>query len=74
MMIAQPAYHSKFNDSGLPEACSCAICPIKTDLKGPAGGVPPGLYSFNLIFRNAFLLIAVNHRSVSCVRSRRHYR
>lgn len=32
----QPAYHSKKNEDGYPEACSCAICPLKTEFRGPA--------------------------------------
>jgi actin related protein 2/3 complex subunit 3 len=31
-----PAYHSKKNEEGYTETCSCAVCPLKTDLKGPA--------------------------------------
>eukprot|EP01032_Pedospumella_encystans_P021442 gene21442-24322_t len=31
-----PAYHSKKNEDGNPEACSCAICPLKTEFRGPA--------------------------------------
>lgn len=33
---SQPAYHSKKNEDGNPEACSCAICPLKTEFRGPA--------------------------------------
>jgi hypothetical protein len=38
----QPAYHSKKNEDGYPEACSCAICPLKTEFRGPADGADPG--------------------------------
>jgi actin related protein 2/3 complex subunit 3 len=31
-----PAYHSKRNEDRNEEVCSCAICPLKTELKGPA--------------------------------------
>lgn len=36
-----PAYHSKKNEEGYAEACSCAACPLKTDLKGPAPQFTP---------------------------------
>eukprot|EP01038_Epipyxis_sp_PR26KG_P014162 gene14162-19002_t len=57
-----PAYHSKRNEEGDNEACSCAICPLKTALKGPA---PPAdeesediidetltYFRANVLFRN----------------------
>lgn len=31
-----PAYHSKRNDEGYEESCGSAVCPLKTDIKGPA--------------------------------------
>jgi actin related protein 2/3 complex subunit 3 len=31
-----PAYHSKKNDESNEIACGCAICPLRTELKGPA--------------------------------------
>ncbi len=31
-----PAYHSALNEARNPEACGCAVCPLKTDVKGPA--------------------------------------
>ena len=36
-----PAYHSKKNEDGYAETCSCAVCPLKTDLKGPAPPFTP---------------------------------
>jgi hypothetical protein len=43
-ITTQPSYHSRFNEelAGAQEVCSCAICPIKTDLRGPAPAIPPG--------------------------------
>ena len=40
--FSQPAYHSKKNEEGYPETCSCAICPLKTDFRGPAEPADPG--------------------------------
>ncbi len=31
-----PAYHSSLNEAKFSEACGCAICPLKTEVKGPA--------------------------------------
>lgn len=57
-----PAYHSKKNDDGDAEVCSCALCPLRTELKGPAIKVGEGqediidetLTNFraNVLFRN----------------------
>ena len=32
-----PAYHSKIDGAGADEACGCALLPLKTKLRGPAG-------------------------------------
>lgn len=40
----QPAYHSKKNEDGDSEACGCALCPLKTDCKGPANPIEEGLW------------------------------
>ena len=32
----QPAYHSKLNQAGYTEVCACAVCPLKTEIRGPA--------------------------------------
>ncbi len=32
----QPAYHSKLNEAGYTEVCACAVCPLKTEIRGPA--------------------------------------
>lgn len=51
--MTQPSYHSRFNEelAGAQEVCSCAICPIKTELRGPAPAIPPGklLLKFHVI-------------------------
>lgn len=41
-MLLQPAYHSRKNEDGDAEACSCAICPLRTELKGPAQQIEEG--------------------------------
>jgi actin related protein 2/3 complex subunit 3 len=43
IILVQPAYHSKKNEEGYPEACSCAICPLKTEFRGPAEPSDPGM-------------------------------
>lgn len=57
-----PAYHSKKNEDGDPEVCSCAMCPLQTDLKGPAAKIEAGKediidetitnFRANVLFRN----------------------
>lgn len=57
-----PAYHSSLNDSKFPEACQCALCPIKTEVKGPAALCPTdeediidevlNYFRANVFFRN----------------------
>jgi actin related protein 2/3 complex, subunit 3 len=61
----KPAYHSKFNEAGFSEACSCAILPIKTSIRGPAPQaeadqediIDETLHYFraNVLFRNYFI-------------------
>jgi actin related protein 2/3 complex subunit 3 len=43
----QPAYHSKQGTEELQEACSCALCPLRTDLKGPAAIAQQGTFLTN---------------------------
>jgi len=57
-----PAYHSKKNNDGNQEACGCALCPLRTELRGPAVTSPAGkediidevlnLFRANVLFRN----------------------
>ena len=57
-----PAYHSRLVDETLPEVCSCAVCPLKTDIKGPAPSAPAteediidetlNYFRANVLFRN----------------------
>ena len=42
VLSSQPAYHSKQITLETQEACSCALCPLRTELKGPAPISPPG--------------------------------
>jgi len=62
-----PAYHSRYvseewlsTNEAFPEVCSCAVCPLRTELKGPA---PPAegediidetlmYFRANVLFRN----------------------
>ena len=44
--FVQPAYHSKKNEDGDPEVCACAMCPFKTEFKGPADSIEEGNSSF----------------------------
>jgi actin related protein 2/3 complex subunit 3 len=57
-----PAYHSKKNDDGDVEVCTCALCPLRTELKGPAMIIAEGQediidevitnFRANVLFRN----------------------
>ena len=57
-----PAYHSKQTGEGMPEACSCSLVPIKTEVRGPAAQAPAGqddiiddvlnFFRANVLFRN----------------------
>ncbi|KAJ1402433.1 actin-related protein 2/3 complex subunit 3 [Ochromonadaceae sp. CCMP2298] len=57
-----PAYHSKKNEDGFTEACGCAVCPLKTALRGPADPAPAEeddiidetimYFRANVLFRN----------------------
>eukprot|EP00599_Poterioochromonas_sp_BG-1_P015121 CAMPEP_0173157800 /NCGR_PEP_ID=MMETSP1105-20130129/15876_1 /TAXON_ID=2985 /ORGANISM="Ochromonas sp., Strain BG-1" /LENGTH=176 /DNA_ID=CAMNT_0014075405 /DNA_START=56 /DNA_END=586 /DNA_ORIENTATION=- len=57
-----PAYHSKKNEESFQEACGCAICPLRTDVKGPAPPSPGDAediidevllyFRANVLFRN----------------------
>lgn len=41
-LSSQPAYHSKQITGNMQEACSCALCPIRTEIRGPAPTSPAG--------------------------------
>eukprot|EP01039_Chlorochromonas_danica_P010792 gene10792-11992_t len=58
-----PAYHSKKNEEGYAEACGCALCPIRTEFRGPAPYPEPAdqediidevltYFRANVLFRN----------------------
>ena len=57
-----PAYHSRFVEETYPEVCSCALCPLKTEIKGPAALAPAdaediidetlNFFRANVLFRN----------------------
>eukprot|EP01036_Dinobryon_divergens_P023139 gene23139-31456_t len=60
-----PAYHSKRNDDGYEEVCGCAICPLKSEIKGIAAPFVPvnaedediidetlNYFRANVLFRN----------------------
>lgn len=59
-----PSYHSKYEEIKFEETCSCAICPLKTELKGPAEKIQKGsdyediidetlqYFRANVLFRN----------------------
>ena len=57
-----PAYHSRFVEETFPEVCSCALCPLKTEIKGPAAPAPADVediidetlnfFRANVLFRN----------------------
>jgi len=59
-----PCYHSKYNEElvGGQEVCSCAVCPIKTEFRGPATKASPdqddvidetlNYFRANVLFKN----------------------
>mmetsp|Transcript_30683 Transcript_30683/g.66927 ORF Transcript_30683/g.66927 Transcript_30683/m.66927 type:complete len:177 (-) Transcript_30683:162-692(-) len=59
-----PCYHSRQNEEypSMEETCSCAVCPIKSDIRGPSPHAPPdkediidetlSTFRANVLFRN----------------------
>ena len=74
--MTQPSYHSRFNEelAGAQEVCSCAICPIKTELRGPAPPIPPGklLLKFHVI-DSSFLIKAMKFIQTKKISSTKLY-
>jgi len=69
-----PAYHSKRNEEGYEEACGCAICPLKSELKGPIAPFVPtspededivdetlSYFRANVLFRNFDVILKSFH-------------
>ena len=74
-----PAYHSRRNDDGYEEVCGCAICPLKSEIKGIAPQFVPSnvedediidetlnYFRANVLFRN----FDVNLKSVNTIGKR----
>eukprot|EP01035_Chromulina_nebulosa_P017005 gene17005-22504_t len=57
-----PAYHSRLNELKLEESCGCALCPLKTEIRGPASSLSAdeediidetlNYFRANVMFRN----------------------